>query len=103
MEIVHRHAMCEAFRAGRSAGKLIFFPDEKNFFQDRIHIRQNDCYITGDPQKVPIVIKTKFMVSVMILKDISSLGDVMGPRFFTDGLRVRANEYLEVRATQAWL
>ena len=50
--------------------------------------RQYDPYITDDPQEVPIVMKTKFTASVMILGVISSQADVMGPHFLSDGLRL---------------
>ena len=65
-----------------------FFSDEKKFIQDKLYNRQNDRFITDDPEEVPIVMSTKFPTSVMVLGVMSSDGDVMPPYFFPEGLRV---------------
>ena len=43
-----------------SSGHVRFFSDEKKFIQDKLHNRQNNCFITDDPEEVPIVMSTKF-------------------------------------------
>ena len=82
-----------------SSGHVKFFSDEKKFIQDKLHNRQNNHFITDDPEEVPIVMSTKFPTSVMVLGIVSSNGDVMPPYFFPEGLRVAANNYIKVLQT----
>ena len=81
------------------SGHVIFFSKEKKFIQDKLHNRQNDRFITDDPEEVPIVMSTKFPTSVMVLDVVSSDGDAMPPYFFPEGLRVAANDYIKVLET----
>ena len=60
-----------------SSGHVRFFSDEKKFIWDKLHNRQNDCFITDNPEEVPIVMSTKFPTSVMVLGIMSSDGDIM--------------------------
>ena len=76
-----------------------FFSDEKKFIQDKLHNQQNDRFITDDPEKVTIVMSTKFLTSVMVLGIMLSDGDVMPPYFFLEALRVAANNYIKVLET----
>ena len=82
-----------------SSGHVRFLLDEKKFIQDKLHNQQNNCFITDDPEEVPIVMSTKFPTSVMVLGIMSSNGDVMPPYFFLEGLRVVANDYIKVLET----
>ena len=82
-----------------SSRHVRFFSDEKKFIQDKLHNRQNDRFITDDPEKVPIVMSTKFLISVMFLGVASSNGDIMPPYFFPEGLGVAANNYIKVLET----
>ena len=82
-----------------SSGHVRFFSDEKKFIQDKLHNRQNHCFITDDPEEVPIVISTRFPTSFMVLGIVSSNGDVMPPYFFPEDLRVAANDYIKVLET----
>ena len=82
-----------------SSGHVRFFSDEKKFIQDKLHNRQNDRFITDDPEEVLIVMSTKFSTSVMVLGVVSSDGDVMPPYFFPESLKVAANDYIKVLET----
>ena len=82
-----------------SSGHVRFFSDEKKFILDKLHNRQNDRFITDDPEEVAIVMSKKFPTSVMVLGVASSDGDVMLPYFFPEGLRVAANNYINVLET----
>ena len=92
------HALLSELKHG-SAGLLRFFSDEKNFIQDQLFNRQNDRFITNNPDEVPIVISTKFSASVMVLGVVLSEGDVMPPHFFDEGLRIAAKDYIQVLET----
>ena len=50
-----------------SSSHVRFFSDEKKFIQDKLHNKQNDCFITDDPEEVPIVMSTKFPTSELLL------------------------------------
>ena len=82
-----------------SAGMLRFFSDEKNFIQDRKVNRQNDRWLCEDPSDVPTVMHSKFPASVMVLGVVSSEGHVMPPYFFPKGLRISADDYINVLST----
>jgi len=62
---------------------LIFFFDEKNFQQE-------------NADKVPIVMKTKYPATVMVLCVVSKECNIMTPHFFKQGLEVNADAYLDV-------
>ena len=81
-----------------SSSCVRFFSDEKKFIQNKLHNQQNNCFITDDPEEVPIVMSTKFPTSVMVLGVMSSDGDIMAP-YFPKGLRVAANNYIKVLET----
>ena len=65
-----------------SARLLRFFSDEKHFDQDQKVNSRNDHWICESIEEMPVVMKTKFPTSVMVLGVISSEGDVMPPHFF---------------------
>jgi hypothetical protein len=75
---------------------LIFFSDEKNFSQDQNVNSRNNRWLCDDPSEVPIVMKTKFPATVMVLGVVSNKGDVMPPHIFESGLRVNTDVYLDV-------
>lgn len=79
-----------------SAKRLRFFSDEKNFTQEQKINKQNHRYLTDDPDEVPVVVKIKFPINIMVLGVISSEGDIMPPYFFEKGLRVNSDEYIKV-------
>ena len=87
------------------SGHVRLFSGEKKFIQDKLHNRQNDCFITDDPEEVPIVMSTKFSTSVMVLGIVSSDRDITPPYFFPKGLRVAANNYIKVLETmiKSWM
>jgi hypothetical protein len=58
---------------------LIFFSDEKNFTQDQKVNSRNNRWLCDDPSDVPIVMRTKFLATVMVLGVVSNKGDVMPP------------------------
>jgi transposase len=72
---------------------LIFFSDEKNFSQDQKVNSRNHRWLYDDPSEVPIVMKTKFPATVMVLGVVSNKGDVMPPHA---GLRVNTEVYINV-------
>ena len=78
------------------SGHVRFFSDEKKFIQDKLHNQQNDCFITDNPEEVPIVMSTKFPTSVMVLGVVSSDGDVMPPSF------LRASGWLLTTTSRSW-
>ena len=94
--LIKRTASLNELKHG-SSGHVRFFSDEKKFIQDKLHNRQNNRFITDDPEEVPIVISAKFPTSVMALGVVSSDRDVMPPYFFSD--RVAANDYIKVLET----
>ena len=71
----------------------------RKIIQDKLHNRQNDCFITEDPEEVSIVMSTKFFTSAMVLGIMSSDGDIMPPYFFSERLRVAAKNYIKVLET----
>ena len=75
---------------------LIFFSDEKNFTQDQKVNSRNNRWLCGDRNDVPIVMKTKFPATVMVLGVVSNKGDVMPPHVFEAGLKVNTEVYLDV-------
>ena len=79
-----------------TAGMLRFFSDEKNFDQDQKVNRRNDRWICRSPEEVPVIMKTKFPLTIMVLGIISSDGDVMPPHFFEPGTRLTADSYVDV-------
>ena len=74
---------------------LIFFSDEKNFSQDQKVNSRNNRWLCDDPSDVPIVMKTKFPATVMVLGVVSNKGDVMPPYIFEAGLRVNTDVYID--------
>ncbi len=65
---------------------LIFFSDEKNFTQDQKVNSKNNRWLCNDPREIPIVMKTKFPATVMVLGVVSNKGDVMPPHMFEASL-----------------
>lgn len=81
------------------AGKIKFFSDEKIFSVERSVNRQNDRWLTRDPEDVPIVGRKKYPQHVHVLGVVSSEGDVMPPHFFEPGQKINASVYLHVLST----
>jgi hypothetical protein len=67
---------------------LIFFAGEKNLSHDQKVNSRNHRWLCDDPSEAPIVMKTKFPATVMVLGVVSNKGDVMPPHIFETGLRV---------------
>ena len=80
---------------------LIFFSDEKNFTQDQKVNSKNNRWLCDDPSDVPIVMKTKFPATVMVLGVISNKGDVMPPHVFEAGLKV--NTEVLTNVVKPWM
>lgn len=79
-----------------SAGLLRFFSDEKNFDQDQKINSRNDRWLCKTIEDVPVVMRTKYPATVMVLGVVSSEGHVMQPYFFEKGARLNAERYVEV-------
>ncbi len=75
---------------------LIFFSDENNFSQDQKVNSRNNRWLCDYTSEVPIVIKTKFPATLMVLGVVSNKGDVMPPHVFETGFRVNTNVYIDV-------
>ena len=97
-QLIKGTALLNELKHGLSS-QVRFFSDEKKFIQDKLHNRQNNRFITENPEGVPIVMSTKFPTSVTVLGIVSSDGDVMHPYFFPEGLRVATNNYIKVLKT----
>jgi hypothetical protein len=86
---------------------LIFFSDEKNFLQDQTGNFRNHRWLCDEPSEVPIVMKTKFPVTLMILQVVSNKGNIMPPpsHIFKAGLRVNMEVYINVltNVTKPWM
>jgi hypothetical protein len=57
---------------------------------------RNNRWLCDDPTEVPIVTKTKFPATVMVLGVVSNKGDVMPPHIFEASLRVNTDMYIDV-------
>ncbi len=57
---------------------------------------QNDRYICVDPADVAMVFRIKKLATAMVLVVISSEGDIMLPHFFSEGLKINQQVYLDV-------
>ena len=86
-----------------SSGHVTFFSDEKKFIQDKLHNRQNDHFITDDPEDVPIVMSTKFPSSVMVLGIVSSNEDIMPPYFFLEWPLMTKSRSWKPWSSPGWL
>jgi hypothetical protein len=75
---------------------LIFLSDEKNFSQDQKVNSRNNKWLCDNPSEVPIAMKMKFPLTVMVLEVVSNNGDVMLPQIFEAGLRVNTEVYIDV-------
>ena len=71
-----------------AAGRLRFFSDEKIFIVDAKVNRRNDRWLAKDPSDVPVVGRSKFPASVLVLDVVSSEGHVMPPHLFEKGQTV---------------
>lgn len=81
----------------KSTGRYLrFFSDEKLFTVDQSFNKQNDRYICQDPADVPMVFRSKNPAAIMVLVIISSEGHVMPPHFFSVGLKINQQVYLDV-------
>ena len=72
-QLIKETALLNELKHG-SSGHVRFFSDEKKFIQDKLHNQQTDCFITDDPEEVPIVMSTKFPTSVMVPGIVLSQG-----------------------------
>ncbi len=93
-EEMTRTCILGGFRAGRSAKEIANF---FGFPSSTVYENENDRWLAYDPEDVPIVMKTKFPSSIMVLGVISSKGgDVMPPHFFGTKETVTKEVYLRV-------
>ena len=53
-------------------------------------------WIATNNRDVPRVMKTKFLVTVMVFSVVSSEGHIMSPHIFEVGLKVNTKVYLDV-------
>ena len=74
---------------------LWFFSDEKCFCQNRMVNSQNDRWFALYPQDVPILMKTKHPVHIMVFGVVSSDGDIMPPFIFPHGLKLNTEAYIK--------
>lgn len=84
------------FKNSKEKSPLIFFSDEKNFQQDQVVNKQNNRWLCKNINEVPIIMKTKFPAAIMVMGVVSNEGDIMAPHFFSKGLRLNSDTYLEV-------
>ena len=75
---------------------LWFNSEKKTFDQDKKINRRNDRYLCGNTTAVPLVMRTTFPATVMVLGVVSNEGHVKPPHIFRQGLRVNAATYIEV-------
>ena len=76
-----------------------FFSDEKNFCQDLKPNTQNNRWLAYSPKDTPHLVQTIFSKTVMVFGCVSCEGDVMPPHFFTEGLRLNSDAYIELLIT----
>ncbi len=88
---------------GGEASKLVFFSDEKNFFQDRVVNRHDDRWICAESSELPVVMRAKYPSHLMMLGVVSNEEDVMAPHIFESGFRLSAQDYLDVMCTDILL
>ena len=81
-------------------GKIKIFSDEKFFTTDQKANRRNDRYIGDTIDKVPVVMRSKHPVGVMVLGAVSSEGHVMPPHFFQPGEMVTSDVYINALETK---
>ena len=84
---------------GGGPDRLIFFSDEKNFQQDQVVNRRNDRWLCADITEVPVVMRTKYPQTLMVLGVVTSEGEVMPPHIFERGSRLNAEGYIHVLST----
>ena len=60
---------------------FIFFSEEKNFQQDQKVNWKNNRWLCANADEVPIVIKTKYPATIMVLGVVSNEGYIMTPHF----------------------
>ena len=65
---------------------LWFVSDENNSCQDQIMNSQGNRWLALSPQDVPIVMKTKHLVLIMVFRVVTGDIDVMPPFIFPHGL-----------------
>ncbi len=66
------------------------------FSRDAKLNRRNNWWIASNPEDVPIVSRTQYLVSVHVVEVISSKGDMMPPHFLAEGEAVTKEVYLKV-------
>lgn len=66
------------------------------FDVDQKRNRRNDRWICRDPSEIPIVMKSKYPASLMVLSVLSSDGDVMPPYFFSKAQRLNSENYISI-------
>jgi hypothetical protein len=57
---------------------------------------RNNRWLCVDPSRVPIVMKTKFPATLMVLGVVSNKGDMLLPHIFEAGLRVNTEVYIDM-------
>ena len=72
-----------------------YFSDEKNCCWSLIVNSQNNHWLALSPQDVPIVMKSKHPVHIMVFGLVTSDGDIMPPFIFPHGLRFNTEAYIK--------
>ena len=67
---------------------LFFFPDEKDFCQDKIVNSQNKHWLALSPQKVLLERKTEQLFVIMVFGIVTINGDIMSSFIFSHSLRL---------------
>ena len=78
--------------------KMLFFSDEKNFYQVQIVNSQNCNWLALSPQDLLILMKTKHLIHIMMFEVVTDDGDAMPPFIFTHSLRLNT----EAKRVSSW-
>ena len=71
-----------------------FFWDKKTFHQDQMVNSQNNYWFALSPQNVPIVMKIKHPVHIMVLGVVTSNSNIMSPLIVPHGLRLNMDAHI---------
>ena len=76
---------------------ILFLSDEKNFYQDQKHNKQNNRWLAYSPKDTRRFMHTNFSQTVMVFGCVSCEGDASA--FFREGLRMNSDAYVELLIT----
>ena len=84
---------------------LGLFSDEKNFHQDQMVNSQNNLWFALLTQSVPISMKIKHPVCIMVFEIVTSDNDIMAPFNFSRGRRLNIKVYVKClkEVVQPWI